>query len=134
MASYARVNQNNVVTYVTSIPDEMITDINGNQHEDWAYKHLYETIPDSLSDKWVQTSYDNEFRVRYAGLGFSYNKDLNAFIPIKPYNSWVLDENIADWQSPVGPAPQLTQQDIDDGLAYVWDEDTLEWVLKPTNP
>ena len=133
MAHYARINSNNIVTYVTPIPNEMITDINGNEHEDWAYKHLYETIPDSLEDRWVKTSYNNNFRVRYAGIGYTYNETLDAFIPPKPFASWVLNETTADWESPVGPAPTLTQAEIDSRSFYRWDEDNGEWVLE-TSP
>ena len=136
MAHYARINSNNIVTYVTPIPNEMITDINGNEHEDWAYKHLYETIPDSLEDRWVKTSYNNNFRVRYAGIGYTYNETLDAFIPPKPFASWVLNETTADWESPVGPAPTLTQAEIDSRSFYRWDEDNGEWVLEtpPASP
>jgi len=119
MAHYARVNSENIVTHVTHIPNEMITDINGNEHEEWAYKHLYETMPDSLSDKWVQTSYNNNFRVCYAGIGYTYNKNLDAFIPPKPHNSWVLNEETCLWDSPV-PMPN-------DGNPYRWNEETQSW-------
>lgn len=119
MAHYARVNSENIVTYVTYIPNEMITDINGNEHEEWAYKHLYETIPDSLSDKWIQTSYNNNFRVRYAGIGHTYDKQRDAFIPPKLYNSWVLNEETCTWDPPV-PMPN-------DGNPYGWNEETQSW-------
>ena len=120
MAHYARVNNENIITFVTPIPNEMITDINGVEHEDWAFKHLYETIPDSLGDRWVQTSYNNNFRVRYAGLGYSWNEELNAFIPPKPYESWSLNEETCLWEAPVAYPT--------DGEVYDWDEDLGDWV------
>ena len=120
MAHYARVNNENIITFVTPIPNEMITDINGVEHEDWAFKHLYETIPDSLGDRWVQTSYNNNFRVRYVGLGYSWNQELNAFIPPKPYESWSLNEETCLWEAPVAYPT--------DGEVYDWDEDLGDWV------
>lgn len=125
MAHYARINQDNIVTYVTPIPNEMITDINGVEHEDWAFRHLYTTIPDSLSDRWVQTSYNNNFRVRYAGLGYTYNETLDAFVRPKPYESWVLNTQTADWDPPV-PMPT----DAPEGSIYVWNEENIEWTLE----
>ena len=120
MAHYARVNNENIITFITPIPNEMITDINGVEHEDWAFKHLYETIPDSLGDRWVQTSYNNNFRVRYVGLGYSWNQELNAFIPPKPYESWSLNEETCLWEAPVAYPT--------DGEVYDWDEDLGDWV------
>lgn len=129
MAHYARVNSENTVTYVTPIPNEMITDENGIEHEHRALGHLYTTIPDSVNDRWIQTSYNNNFRVRYAGPGYTYNETLNAFIPPKPFPSWILNETNADWESPIGPAPTLTQEQIDFRSFYRWDEDNQQWVL-----
>jgi hypothetical protein len=120
MAHYARINSENIVTYVTPIPNEMITDENGVEHEHRALAHLYSTIPDSVNDRWIQTSYNNNFRVRYAGLGYTWNEELNAFIPPKPFDSWILNEDTANWEAPV-PMPE-------DGN-YVWDEELGNWNL-----
>jgi hypothetical protein len=122
MAHYARVNTDNIVTYVTPIPNEMITDENGVEHEDWALDHLYDTIPDSVSDRWIQTSYNNNFRVRYSGLGYTWNEELNAFIPPQPYASWILNEETADWEAPV-PMPEV----VEGGPLYTWDEELVNW-------
>lgn len=121
MAHYARINSENIVTYVTPIPNEMITDENGIEHEHRALAHLYVTIPNSANDRWVQTSYNNNFRVRYAGLGYTYNESLDAFIPPKPYESWTLNEEIVNWEAPV--------QYPTDGNFYKWDEENLKWKL-----
>jgi hypothetical protein len=121
MAHYARINSENIVTYVTPIPNEMITDENGIEHEHRALAHLYATIPNSANDRWVQTSYNNNFRVRYAGLGYTYNESLDAFIPPKPYESWTLNEEIVNWEAPV--------QYPTDGNFYEWDEENLKWKL-----
>ena len=83
MAHYARVDSNNVVTYVTPIPNEMITDENGVEHEEWGLEHLYKTIPDSVGNRWIQTSYNNNFRKKFAGIGYTYDEKLDAFISPK---------------------------------------------------
>jgi hypothetical protein len=80
---------------------------------------------------WVQTSYNtrggvhrNEgepFRKNFAGIGFSYDSDKDAFIPPKPYESWVLNEASCRWEAPT-PMPN-------DGNDYIWDEDTTSWAI-----
>lgn len=127
MAHYARVNSDNIVTYVTPIPNEMITDKNGVEHEEWAYKHLYETIPDSLGDRWIQTSYNHNIRKNYAGLGYTWNETLDAFIPPQPFPSWVLNEETCNWEAPI-PTPES----MDNGPKYTWDEEVGNW--KPIYP
>ena len=130
MAHYARINSENIVTYVTPIPNEIITDENGVEHEELAFNHLYTTIPDSINDRWVKTSYNGNFRGRYAGIGYTYNESLNVFIRPKPYPSWVLDDITTEWKSPIGPAPELTQDQIDNLSYYIWNEDSKQWDLK----
>jgi hypothetical protein len=74
--------------------------------------------------------------VRYAGISYSYNEELDAFIPPIPFASWVLNNETADWESPVGPAPTLTEEEIASRSFYRWDEDayqadnTTGWVLE----
>ena len=68
---------------------------------------------------WKQTSYNNNFRKRYAGIGYTYNETLDAFIPPQPYSSWTLDNTTADWIPPT-PIP-------DDGQRYLWNEATQTW-------
>lgn len=69
---------------------------------------------------WKQTSYNNNFRVRYAGVGYTYDETHDAFIPPKPYHSWVLNETSLLWNAPV-PMPN-------DGKVYDWDESIVNWV------
>jgi len=83
---------------------------------------------------WKQTSYNGNFRVRYAGRGDVYDETLNAFIPPKPYNSWILNSTTADWEAPI-TKPELTQEQEDSGYFYYWDEtayqqdNTTGWIL-----
>ena len=71
------------------------------------------------SFRWVQTSYNANFRKNYAGSGFTYDKVRDAFIAPQPYPSWLLDESTCKWDAPT-PYP-------DDGKRYVWIEDTTSW-------
>jgi len=75
---------------------------------------------------WAQTSYNASFRYNYAGIGFTFDVTAQAFIPPKPYPSWLLNTTIYQWEAPV-PYP-------DDGKVYYWDEATLSWVLVPEPP
>ena len=124
MANYARVNKDNLVIFVTHIDKEKFID------EEDILIHLYKSIPDSIEDRWIETSIEGTIRVRYARLGYTYNEELDAFIPPKPQiESWIFNEKTADWESPIGPAPELTEEQIDAGLFYNWNEDDQEWVL-----
>lgn len=122
MTHYARVNSDNVVIYVTPIPDEMVVYENGIKNEEMALNHLYSTIPDSVEDRWIETSIDGLFRKRYAGIGYIWNESLDAFIPPKPYNSWILNEELCDWEPPI-PKPVS----VPEGPIYMWDEDSGIW-------
>jgi len=85
---------------------------------------------------WKQTSYNNNIRVRYAGISYTYNEELDAFIPPKPWPSFVLNEETADWVSPLGAAPELTEEEVEACSFYRWDEEahqednTTGWVLE----
>jgi hypothetical protein len=68
---------------------------------------------------WVQTSYNGNIRKRFAGIGYAYNQELDAFIPPKPFNSWILDTDLASWKAPI--------EYPNDGKNYIWDEDALSW-------
>ena len=97
-----------------------------------AEPEFFETFVDSSPGEWVQTSYNTHggvhpegrpLRKNYAGIGYTYDKDRDAFIPPKPFNSWVLNEDTCLWDAPV-PYP-------DDGKRYKWDEETTSWVEVP---
>ena len=126
MAHFAELNQNNEVIQVIIISNQDILDETGKESEEVGInfcKSLYG------SDKiWKQTSYNNSFRKRYAGIGMTYNEQLDAFIPPQPYPSWSLNPETADWEPPV-PQPQLTEEEQSSRQSYQWDEDTLSWKL-----
>lgn len=74
-------------------------------------------------ENWKQTSYNANFRKNYAGFGFTYRQDIDAFVPPQPFASWTLNETTAQWEAPVVMP--------DDGNMYVWNEDNQQWVEVP---
>ena len=77
----------------------------------------------SLGGTWVKTSYNATIRKNYAGVGYSYDTGRNAFIPPKPYESWLLNEETCQWDAPK-PRP-----DSIDGEMWIWNETNLEWEI-----
>jgi len=128
------LDENNVVTQVIVVSNDDIKDVNGNEVEEIGVAFCKKLL--GADTRWKQTSYNNNFRVRYAGIGYSYNETLDAFISPKPYASWVLNEETADWESPLGAAPELTETQVESRSFYRWDEDayqadnTTGWVLE----
>jgi hypothetical protein len=96
-----------------------------------AEPEFFDTFIDSTPGMWIQTSYNTHggqhllgrepLRKNFAGIGFTYNYNLDAFIPPKPYNSWILNEETCLWESPI--------EYPSDGLHYGWDETTTSWTL-----
>lgn len=118
MAHYAFLDANNVVTEVIPGKDEGDDGIDWEQHYgefrgQQCKRTSYNTI------RGVHTGGGTPFRKNYAGIGYTYDAQRDAFIPPKPFASWVLDENTCQWQAPV-PMPT-------DGQLYVWNEATLAW-------
>jgi hypothetical protein len=127
MAHYAQLDENNIVTQVIVVSNDDCTDANGNEVESIGVAFCQKLL--GAETNWKQTSYNNSTRVRYAGIGYSYNAELDAFIAPKPFASWVLNEETADWVSPVGPAPSLTEAEVTARSYYTWDEENGEWDL-----
>ena len=127
MAYFAKLGTGNIVEQVISINNAVITDANGVEQEqlgnDFINK-LYNT-----RDVWKQTSYNNNIRKNYAGIGYTYDQTRDAFIPPKPFNSWILNEDTCRWEAPVA-MPELTQEQIDNKNYYTWNEETLSWTLQ----
>ena len=128
MAHFAKIDENNIVTQVIVVANEDTTDTNGVEVEEIGVAFCKKLL--GAETNWKQTSYNNNFRVRYAGIGYSYNAELNAFIAPKPFESWTLVEETADWESPLGPAPELTEAQVESRSFYKWDEENLAWVLE----
>ena len=134
MSHFAQIDENNIVTQVIVVANEDIQDANGNEVESIGVAFCQKLL--GAETNWKQTSYNNNIRVRYAGIGYSYNETLDAFVPPKPFDSWVLVEETADWVSPLGAAPELTEEEVEARSFYRWDEEahqednTTGWVLE----
>jgi hypothetical protein len=116
MAHYAFLNENNIVTEVITGIDETEL-IEGVDPETW-YGNFRQQVC-------KRTSYNGNIRKNFAGIGFSYDQNLDAFLPPKIYPSWTLDEETYSWKAPVDYPV--------DGFTYIWDEDTLNWQLQNFN-
>jgi len=134
MAHFAQLDENNVVTQVIVVGNDDITDANGNEVEEIGVAFCKKLL--GADTNWKQTSYNSNMRVRYAGIGYSYNAELDAFVAPQPFASWTLDSGTADWVSPLGAAPALTDAEVEARSYYRWDEDayqadnTTGWVLE----
>jgi hypothetical protein len=115
MAHFAQLDENNVVTQVIVVANSDTADAFGVEKE-----HIGAAFCERLfGGTWKQTSYNGNKRKNYAGIGFTYREDIDAFVPPQPYASWTLNETTAQWQAPVAmPA---------DGALYSWDEDNQQW-------
>jgi hypothetical protein len=112
MAHYAFIDDNNIVTQVIvgRNEDEVVDGIS-----DWETYYA-----DVYGQRCVRTSYNANIRKNYAGIGFTYDEGRDAFVPPKPFESWVLNEDTCRWEAPV-PMPE--------GNCY-WDEATRQWVVE----
>ena len=110
MAHYAFLDENNIVTEVIVGIDETEL-IEGLDTETWYSNFRGQTC--------VRTSYNNNIRYNYAGVGYTYDPDGDAFIPPQPYPSWILNES-KQWKAPI-PYPN-------DNKMYYWDETLGDWV------
>jgi len=121
MAHFAEVDKNSIVLRV------VVTD-------NFMPKEGLTWLRQRLGGIWIQTSYNTSaglhklgktpFRKNYAGIGYSYNSTLDAFIPPQPYPSWILAEDTCQWSAPIN------HPDGDD--AFIWDEASVNWI--PVDP
>jgi len=114
MAHYAFLDNNNIVTEVIVGIDQTQL-IEGKDPETWYGEFRGQTCK--------RTSYNGNIRKNYAGIGFKYDEDLDAFIQPKPFRSWVLNKETARWEAPY-PKPE-------DDKEYRWSEFDLDWVELP---
>ena len=124
MAHFAELNSSNEVLQVIVISNTDVDANGGDQHAD-AETFVASIVPYSTGGaSWKQTSYNNNFRKQYAGIGYSYDSSKNKFIAPQPYASWSLDSS-DDWKAPV-TYPSVTEIDSNPVL-IVWDEDNQKW-------
>jgi len=128
MASFAKIGLNNKVIEVVSVVNEVLKDSSGVEREELGIQFLNELYKWPI---WKQTSYNTvggvhklggtPFRKNHAAIGYTYDEDRDAFIPKKPYNSWILNEQTCLWESPVAYPT--------DGQRYNWNENLANWEL-----
>jgi hypothetical protein len=123
MAYFAKLGTGNIIEKVISINNTVITDSNGVEQEQLGVDFINKLY--NTRDVWKQTSYNNNFRKNYAGIGYQYDQTRDAFIAPKPFNSWILNEDTCNWNAPVA-------MPIDDNK-YKWNEQTLSWDLVQSN-
>jgi hypothetical protein len=118
MASFAKIGLNNKVISVHSVHNDILKDADGVEQEVLGVEFLTNLHGWAI---WKQTSYNNNIRKNHAGIGYTYDEDRDAFIPKKPFNSWILNEETCQWEAPVVKP--------DDGQIYNWNEETTTWDL-----
>ena len=117
MAHFAKLNENNIVIDVNVVNNEDINNLSFPESEAVGIQFLNKWAGQIFN--WKQTSYNATFRKNYAGIGCTYNENLDAFILPKPFTSWILNETTCKWEAPI-PYPT-------DGKEYEWNEETQSW-------
>jgi hypothetical protein len=130
MAHFAKLGTGNIVERIEIVSNDIATTEQAGVD---FLNNLYKT-----RDVWKMTSYntfggihklgDIPFRKNFAGMGFKYDQTRDAFIPLQPYNSWILNETTCLWEAPVAK-PTLTQEQIDNNNYYNWNETIKNWEL-----
>jgi len=114
MAHFAQINSDNVVTQVIVVANGDCG--GGNYPESDPIGAAF--CNSLLGGTWKQTSYNANFRKRYAGIGYTFNEELDAFVAPKPYPSWTLNSETADWEAPVARPTEGN---------WTWNESTQQW-------
>jgi hypothetical protein len=128
MAHFAKLGLDNIVQRIDAVNNNVLLDENGVEQEQKGIDFLKNLFnePDA---KWVQTSYNNNFRKKYACIGFTYDSTIDAFIPNKRFPSFVWDETIWDWKAPIEYPNTTTEiNGVITPDLYTWDESQLNWV------
>jgi hypothetical protein len=136
MASFAKIGLNGKVIEVQSVVNEVLHDANGIEQEAIGIDFLTKLTGYPV---WVQTSYNTHggihnnggkpLRKNYAGIEYTYDENRDAFIPKKPYHSWILNEDTCLWEAPVD-MPTTT---LEDNQSYSWNESIVNWEIKTKN-
>jgi hypothetical protein len=117
MAHFAKLNNENIVEQVLVVNNAVLLKADGTESELKGKHFLNATFGNA---KWVQTSYSGSIRKNYAGIGFTYDSERDAFISPKPFNSWLLNEETCRWEAPI-------EYPTDDKM-YSWSEEKLNWI------
>ena len=126
MAHFCELDSNNVVLRVIVVSNADTSTAQGEEKESIGIAFCERL----LGGTWVKTSYNGNIRKNYAGIGYTYDKDRDAFIPPKPYASWVLNETTCLWNAPM---PYPTDVGTPEApKMYTWNEETRTWDLVTT--
>jgi len=134
MAHFAKIDDDNLVLTVLHVDNKNLLDENNQEQESLGQQHL-QTHNNWPAEKWIQTSYNANFRGHYAHVGGRWDPTNNLFWPPKPYGSWVKNVSEKRWQSPIGDPPDLTAEQSSQNNAnthmwvYLWNEDNQRWDL-----
>ena len=115
MAHFAQLNDDNEVVTVVVVANSELLDENENEQESLGITFCNRLF----GGTWKQTSYNNTFRKNFAGVGYVFDSSRNAFIPPKPYASWLLNETTCQWEAPIAMPV--------DEYFYAWNEDKRSW-------
>jgi hypothetical protein len=138
MAHFAKISEDNIVLQVLTLNDSDMLDQNRNSSELIGQQYLekHNNWPAHL---WIQTSYNTSnnihklggtpFRGNYAGIGYTWDSLKNIFYRPKPFPSWILNLQKADWESPIGNSPVLTEEQKQNKQFYIWNENNQSWDL-----
>lgn len=118
MAHFAKIGLNSKVIQVIHLNNSVLLDANNNESEQIGIEYLMDQTKWPI---WKQTSYNGNIRKNFAGVGYTYDEDRDAFIPPKPYSSWILNETTCQWKAPVDKP--------EDGEKYNWNEETTAWEI-----
>lgn len=116
MAHFAEIDENNVVLRVVVVDDRANENLNHEEDESFGRAWCEGFFGGGA---WLQTSYNANLRKNFAGVGYTYDSERDAFIAPKPYPSWALNEETCQWEAPA-PMPE-------EGGPYVWNESEGEW-------
>ena len=126
MAHFAQLDENNIVTHVSVVDNWNCQDGDGNESEAVGVAYLQGIH--GADTTWKQTSYNATIRKNYAGIGYTFDTGRDAFIAPKPYASWQLNETTCQWEAPTPMPDDLTEEEVNNGTRYTWDEDSTSWV------
>ena len=140
MAHFAKLDENNIVTQVIVVSNDDCTDPHTGEEDEVLGIAFCKKL---LGGNWKQTSYNNNIRGNYAGIGYKFHSGVatlgvgstDVFLPPQPHASWTISTTAAQWVSPLGDAPTLTDAEVAANKYYEWDEsayqadNTTGWVL-----
>ena len=115
MAHLAKLDENNIVQEVIVVSNNDCGNLPFPDSEVIGQSFLHSI---GLIGNWKQTSYNKSFRKNFASAGYKFDEERNAFISVKPFNSWILDEEECVWKSPIS---------IPDNKTYIWNEEIVNW-------